>query len=171
MFRWRKLLASFALVTLLLVTSCANQPPSRFDAAQQESTQRGAKAVAKEALAGEKLNQFFPAAGEGEKLVYTQEKKGFAEAKLKREGKDLAMMSIADVANNPTAAKKYLKSTFRVAGYPAIEQGTTGNAVLVGNRFQVKVFSRDSSFSERERTAWLEKFDLDGLNGFSKLQQ
>ncbi|PSO94096.1 MAG: hypothetical protein BRC53_13325 [Cyanobacteria bacterium SW_6_48_11] len=167
MSRWRKLLASLVLVGLLLVSSCAREAPSRFGGAQQESTQRGAEAVAKEAVAGSSLNKFFPAAGKGEQLVYTQEKKGFAEAKLKQQDQDLARMSIADITINPSAAQKYRKSTEKVAGYPAVGQGKTGTGVLVSDRFQVKVLSRDSSFSDLDRIAWLEKFDLDGL---SKLQ-
>ncbi|MGC1244996.1 MAG: hypothetical protein WA865_02200, partial [Spirulinaceae cyanobacterium] len=82
--RWKKILASCLLVTLLLVTTaCAPEETSRFDQAQQESTEKGATAVAKDAQTGGDFNKFFPKAGGNYNLVYTQEKKGFAQAKLK----------------------------------------------------------------------------------------
>jgi hypothetical protein len=163
MLQLRKLLTVFFLATLLLVTSCTPQPPSRFEQAQQESTQRGAKAVVRESESGSSFNKFFPPSQDGYQRVYTQEKKGFAEAKLKKDGKDVAVMAISDTLNNPVATAKFKESTFKIGGYPAVNQGSTATAILVNNRFQVKVLSRDQSFSESERQAWLEKFDLQGL--------
>lgn len=163
--RLQKVLVAFLLAALLLVTSCAKQPPSRFEQAQQESTQGSQRyqAVSKEAVAGGSFNRFFPPAGEGYERVYTQEKTGFAEAKLKKDGKVVAMLSISDTTSNPTAAAKFKGSTETIGGYPAVSQGTTATAVLVGDRYQVKVLSRDPSFAESERKAWLEKFNLNGL--------
>ncbi|ACB53085.1 unknown [Crocosphaera subtropica ATCC 51142] len=163
LFKIRQGFTVFALSILLLLTSCATQAPSRFDQAQQESTQRGSSAVVKESESGGSFNQFFPPSGGGYERVYTQEKKGFAEAKLKKDGKEVAMLAISDTLNNPSAAKKFEKSTQMIGGYPAVSQGSTGTAVLVGDRFQVKVLSRDPAFSEGDRQAWLEKFDLNGL--------
>ncbi|MDJ0599751.1 MAG: hypothetical protein QNJ37_13025 [Crocosphaera sp.] len=163
LFKMRQVFIVFCLSTLLLLTSCATQAPSRFEQAQQESTQRGSSAVVKESESGGSFNQFFPPSGSGYERVYTQEKKGFAEAKLKKDGKEVAVLAISDTLNNPTAASKFEKSTQTIEGYPAVSQGSTGTAVLVGDRFQVKVLSRDPSFSEGDRQAWLEKFDLNGL--------
>ena len=165
MLRLRKVLVSFVLVTLLLLTSCTSQPPSRFEQAQQESTQGSQRyqAVAKEAVGGSSFNQFFPANGDGYQRVYTQEKKGFAQAKLKKDGKEIAMLSISDTISNPSAADKFKKGSEKIGGYLAVDQGSTGTAVLVGDRFQVKVLSRDPSFTESDRQDWLEKFDLNGL--------
>ncbi|MDJ0732219.1 MAG: hypothetical protein QNJ33_19760 [Crocosphaera sp.] len=160
----RQIFVVFSLSLLLLLTSCATQAPSRFEQAQQESSQRGSSAVVKESESGGSFNQFFPPSGGGYERVYTQEKKGFAEAKLKKDGKEVAVLAISDTLNNPTAAKKFEKSTQTIGGYPAVSQGSTGTAVLVGDRFQVKVLSRDSAFSEGDRQAWLEKFDLNGLS-------
>lgn len=159
----RRILTVFVLATLLLVTSCATQTPSRFDQAQQESTQRGASAVVKESTSGGSFNKFFPQAGNGYERVYTQEKKGFAEAKLKKDGQELAVMAISDTLNNPTAIQKFDQSTENIAGYPAVQQGSQGTAILVNNRYQVKVLSRDLSFTKSDRQVWLEKFDLNGL--------
>ena len=102
-------------------------------------------------------------AGDGYERVYTQEKKGFAEAKLKKDGQDLAVMAISDIRNTPTAASKFQNSTTQIGGFPAVKQGSTGTAVLVADRYQVKVLSRNPSFTASDRQVWLEKFDLQGL--------
>lgn len=161
--KMRQVIVVFSL-TLLLLTSCATQAPSRFEQAQQESSQRGSSAVVRESESGGSFNKFFPPSGGGYDRVYSQEKKGFAEAKLKKDGKEVAVLAISDTLNNPSAVKKFEKSTQNIKGYPAVSQGKTGTAVLVSDRFQVKVLSRDPAFSESDRQAWLEKFDLNGLS-------
>ncbi|MGK7962190.1 hypothetical protein [Crocosphaera sp.] len=163
LFKMRQVVVVFSL-SLLLLTSCATQAPSRFEQAQQNSTQRGSGAVVKESESGGSFNKFFPPSSDGYERVYTQEKKGFAEAKLKKDGKEVAVLAISDTLNNPNAAKKFEKSSQNIGGYPAVAQGSTGTAVLVGDRFQVKVLSRDPAFSESDRQTWLEKFDLNGLS-------
>ncbi|MBD2623726.1 hypothetical protein H6G48_19480 [Microcystis flos-aquae FACHB-1344] len=161
-FRFGKILIAGVLAVLLLVTSCA-KAPSQFDQAQQESTARGAAAVVKESTSGGSFNRFFPPSGGGYERIYTQEKKGFAEAKLKQDGKVLAMLAISDISNNPAAANKFQDSQTTIKGFPSVEQGATASAVLVNNRYQVKVLSRDADFTASDRQAWLAKFDLDGL--------
>ncbi|NES87637.1 MAG: hypothetical protein F6K10_43485 [Moorea sp. SIO2B7] len=163
--RFQKILAPLLLALLLLVTSCANKPPSRFDQAQQESTQGRQKnqAVSKQAEKGGSFNKFFPASGDDYKRVYSQEKKGFAQAKLKKDGKEVALMSISDTISTPTPKDKFKGSKEKIGGYPAVNQGKKATAVLVGDRYQVKVMSRDPSFTESDRKAWLAKFDLNGL--------
>ncbi len=174
----RKILAPFLMSVLLLVTACGQtQAPSRWDKAQQESTQKPGKAqqttadksnasnqnLPKKAVAGGKLNKFFPASGSGFDRVFAQEKSGFAEAKLNKGGKNVAVLSINDIAGNPSAGAKFQNSTKQIGGYPAINQGANITAVLVANRYQVKVQSRDPSFTASEREAWLSKFNLGGL--------
>lgn len=163
--RLSKILAPLLLSLLLLVASCAKQPPSRFDQAQQQSSQqKSGQAVVKDSTQGANFNKFFPKAGDGYQRVFTQEKKGFAEAKLKKGGKDVAMLAVSDVKNTPSAVTKYQQSTKKIAGYPAATLGTTQTSVLVNNRYQVKVLSRDPSFTALDREAWLQKFDLNGLS-------
>ncbi|NMG09984.1 hypothetical protein [Brasilonema sp. UFV-L1] len=172
--RTRRILASLLLSLLLLTTACAPKTPGRFDQAQQESSQqRSGQAVAKDSTQGSEFNKFFPTPEAGYQRVYTQEKKGFAEAKLKKDGKDLAVLSVNDTqgvkgATNPAA--KFKNSTKTIAGYPAVSQGSTGTAILVGDRYQVKVQSRDPSFTEADREAWLQKFNLSGLTRLAKSQ-
>jgi hypothetical protein len=164
--RWRSVLLSVCLCGLLLIsTGCTAKPPSPYAQVQQESTQRGApKAVAKTATQGSEFNRFFPKPGSGFERVYTQEKKGFAEAKLKKDGKDMAMLSISDTSSVPTAAQKYAQSTEKIAGFPTVEVGTTQTGVLVGSHYQVKVLSRNPAFVKSDRKDWIAKFDLQGLS-------
>jgi hypothetical protein len=165
--RIRKVLLSVFLATVLLLTTtaCTSAPPSRFEQAQQESTQKGAEAVSEDAVAGGNFNRFFPKSQGQYQVVYAQEKQGFAEARLKQNGKEVAMLAISDISSNPTAAEKFKGSPQTIGGYPAVNQGSTATAVLVDNRFQVKVLSRDAAFAESDRQAWLEKFNLAGLAG------
>ena len=149
------------------VTTTTESPQASLKEIQKESSKRGASAVADNAVAGGKLNKFFPKPGNGYDVVYAQEKAGFAQAKWKKGGQELAAISISDVASNPAAADKFANSTSKIKGYPSASQGTKGTGVLVG-RFQVKVLSRDASFSEGDREALLEKFDLAGLENLVK---
>lgn len=160
-----RIVCSFLLITLLLLTSCSKQPPSRFEQAQQESLQAGNRntAVVKKAESGSSFNQFFPASSDGYERVFTQEKPGFAQAKLKQEDKEVAMMSVFDTISNQTATDDFQNSSDTVKGYPSVEKGANTTAVLVANRFQVKITSRDAAFNQANRLAWLEKFNLDGL--------
>lgn len=166
--RARRVLAALLLCLLILTTACQPKTPGRFDQAQKESTeQRSGQAIAKEATQGSEFNKFFPQPQEGYERVYTQEKKAFSEAKLKKDGKDLAVISISDtqgVKGTSNPADKFKTSTLTIAGYPAVTQGSTGTAILVGDRYQVKVQSRNPSFTASDREAWIQKFNLDGLS-------
>ncbi|WP_404784367.1 hypothetical protein [Altericista sp. CCNU0014] len=164
--RWGSILLSICLCGLLLFSSgCASQPPSSYAKVQQETTQRGApKAIAKDATQGSQFNKYFPKSANGYERVYVQEKKGFAEAKLNKDGKNVAMLSISDTKSLPSAAQKYASSTTDIAGFPSLEIGATQTGILVGDRYQVKVLSRDPSFTKAERQAWIQNFDLNGLS-------
>jgi hypothetical protein len=163
---WRKALMPIALSVILFVSGCSSKEPSRFAQTQKETSGRNAPAaVAKQAEAGGEFNKFFPNGGSGYDRVFSQEKKGFAEAKLNKGGKNVAVMSISDTISLPAAAKKYEKSTSNLNGYPLLEETPLkSTGVLVNNRYQVKVAARDASFTAADRKAWLSKFNLDGLS-------
>jgi hypothetical protein len=164
---WRKALLPIVLsVVLLFSSACANKAPSRYAQTQKETSGRNAPAaVAKNAEAGGSFNKFFPQGDSGYARVFSQEKKGFAEAKLNKGGKNVAVLSISDTSSNPIAAKKYEKSTTNLNSYPLVEEAPLkSTGVLVNKRFQVKVASRDPSFTAVDRKAWLGKFNLDGLS-------
>lgn len=163
-FRWFKPCLPLLLVAMLTVTACRSAP-SQYDQAQQDTTGfKAPAAVEKGAEQGGTFNSFFPASEGDFKVVPSQEKKGFAEYKLKRDGETLAMLTINDTISLPAAAKKYEDATTTVAGFPTVEQGNTITGVLVNGRYQVKVLSRSDTFTAADRAAWLEKFDWDGLS-------
>lgn len=171
----------FLPLALLGAACYSSESNSRWANAQRESTQ-GTNPAATAALqtqtaqnhpprsnkplAGGTFNKFFPAADEGGYTrVASQEKEGFAEYKLKKDGKEVAMLAVTDTVTNPEAAAKFRESTRQINGYPAIDQGSTTTAVLVDNRFQVKVLSRSPSFTKADRETWLQKFNLAGIAG------
>jgi len=161
--RWLRVFAPIFLSLLLFVTACA-KPESRYSQVQKDTTRRGAPtAVAKAAEQGSTFNKFFPNSTGTYEVVPAQEKKGFAEYKLNKDGKTVAMLSVSDTTSLPTAVVKYRNSTETIAGYPAVNQGTTATGILINDRYQVKVLSRDPSFTQEDRVAWLQKFDLRGL--------
>lgn len=162
-------IGALLLIGLLAVGGCqltqlkASQPS---DNAKWEQIEEQTPAVAvdkKAVIDGGNFNKFFPSNGGGYERVYTQEKDGFAEAKLKQDGNTLAMLSVSDTASNPSATSKYQNSERTLAGYPLAEVGSTATSLLVADRLQVKVLSRDPDFASTDREAWLEKFDLAGL--------
>lgn len=162
--KWRKIFPSLALGLFLATTACAPEPPSRYEQVQQETSQRNAPpAVAKEATQGSNFNKFFPKSGGGFEVAAAQEKKGFAEYKINRGGKNVAMLSISDTTGVAGAADKFQSSNRTIAGYPAVDQGQNITAILVNGRYQVKVQSRDPSFTKADREAWISKFNLGGL--------
>lgn len=161
--RWLRVFAPILLSLLLFITACSSTP-SRYSQVQKDTTRRGApSAVVKTAEKGGTFNKFFPDPTRSYEVLPTQEKKGFAEYKLIKDGKTVAMLSISDTSSLPTAAAKYKNSAEMVAGYPAVDQGTTATGLLVNDRYQVKVLSRDPAFTKEDRVAWLQKFDLRGL--------
>ncbi|MFZ4656449.1 MAG: hypothetical protein ACOYNY_05540 [Caldilineaceae bacterium] len=116
-----------------------------------------------EPLAGGEFNKFFPKDEGDYNVLYTQEKEGFAQARLNLNGVEVATLSVSDTAISVDALDKFKESKEEVAGYPAAAVGMLGTAILVADRFQVQVRSKDASFTAEDRTAWIEKFDLDGL--------
>ncbi|WP_416675189.1 hypothetical protein [Egbenema bharatensis] len=165
--RWRRALAAILLSLVLFVSACSAQEPSRYTQIQEETSGRNAPAaVSDQAARGGDFNKYFPRSVAGYNIVPYQEKNGFAEYKVNQDGKNVAMLAINDVLDTP-AAYKFQNSAMTIAGYPAVEQGQTATAILVNDRYQVKVLSRDSSFTKEDRAAWIEKFDLAGLSELS----
>ncbi len=166
--RVQRIVAPLLMAVMLWVGGCATVETGQTTALPSQPVQTTPTQVASptaSVMAGGEFNRFFPTPGAGYERVYTQEKKGFAEAKLKQNGQDIAMLSISDTANNPSAAQKFQSSTQTIAGYPAVEQGSTATAVLVASRYQVKVQSRDPNFTKSDREMWIQKFNLSGLSG------
>jgi len=92
----------------------------------------------------------------------TSSRAEFAEAKLKREGKDVATLTITDLAGNPGARAKLGAASERLNGFPVAENGSDESAILVKDRFTVRVAS--GALRHDERKVWLSKLDLYGLS-------
>ena len=116
-----------------------------------------------EPRAGGDFNKFFPKDEGDYNVLYTQEKEGFAQAKLNLKGVEVATLAVSDTVISVDALNKFKDSKEDIGGYPAAAVGALGTAVLVGDRFQVQVRSKDASFTADARKAWIEKFDLAGL--------
>jgi len=157
--RFHALVAAACLVPL---SGCRQEPPTRFDEVQKE-TRRGAPAVSKQALAGSLFNKYFPKAEGDYDVIFSQEKPGFAQAKLVKKGEDVATLSVFDTVSNPESLDKFKASQDRFGDYPMAEVGNNGSAVLVADRFQVQIRSQDADFSKFDREDWLKKFDLANL--------
>ncbi|MDX1932204.1 MAG: hypothetical protein SFU56_06340 [Capsulimonadales bacterium] len=182
----RRWLPSLAAIGVFMLVGCdagtetAPTPPPGNPASERTSTSppAGGGMMARQpgsipaptgpVAQGGDFNRHFPKDGDGFDVVFTQEKKGFAMAELRKGGKKVATLSVSDIAANLSALEKYNRSTQEVGGYPASNVGSQGSSILVGEKFQVQVRSTDSSFSARDREAWLQKFDLSGLANMAK---
>jgi hypothetical protein len=114
---------------------------------------------------GSSLNDAFPAGSDGYTRTFTQEKTGFVLAELSKDGKKVATLAVNDINNNADTINKFKSSTQKVAGYPMWPDGSMGTAVLVGNRFQIKVRSLAPNFTAQDRTNWIQKFNLSQIEG------
>jgi hypothetical protein len=112
---------------------------------------------------GTAFNRLFPAPGPGEALVFTQEKRGFSEARLKQGDATLALLAVSDTITNPTARQKFAATADTLKGWPLVEQGTQASALLVADRFQVKVIGQGVGLEAGRRHELLEAFDLPAL--------
>jgi hypothetical protein len=120
-----------------------------------------------EVVNGTAFNALFPPAPTGTNLVYTQEKRGFSEARLKQGDQALALLAITDTNNAPEARSKFADSSEQLAGWPLVEQGDHASTLLVADRFQVKVIEQNEGLDLEARHQLLDQFDLPGL---AKLQ-
>jgi hypothetical protein len=108
------------------------------------------------------LSKFFPKDGDdGYKRVLSGEKEGYAEAKLSKDGKEVAILTITDAERLVYAKAKFEGATEKLGDLPVVVTGDTQTSVLVRGRFQVKVQS--SVLGPGARKAILAKFDLAGL--------
>jgi hypothetical protein len=159
----RLMVCLFLLPLFLVATGCgSNAADSRWFSAQQQGG-RNHTAVAKEALPGKEFNKFFPKAEAPWDLTYKQEKPGTAIAALKKDGKEVATLTVFDTISEPDIRKDYKETTEALVGCPLVAKGAKGTAILIANRFQVQVRSSDDSFTDVERKEWLKKFDIDGI--------
>ena len=116
-----------------------------------------------EVVNGTRFNRLFPPPQPDEQLVFTQEKRGFSQARLKRGAEVKALLSISDVANAPASRDKFSATRERLQSWPLVEQGSQASALLVADRFQVKVIGQEAGLDQDQRHSLLEAFNLAGL--------
>lgn len=116
-----------------------------------------------EVVNGTAFNRLFPAPGPGEQLVFSQEKRGFSEAKLKQGDQTRALLAISDTISAPEARDKFKASAERLQGWPLVEQGGQASALLVADRFQVKVIGQGAGLDTQQRHDLLGAFELQRL--------
>jgi hypothetical protein len=158
-----------ALLAGSLAFACKKDEPksTRWDdaaaAAMAPTPTNNASAVTAATLApAGTLNKFFPKDGEGGfKRIFAADKEGYAEAKLQKDGKEVAVLSISDAENLGPAKAKFEGATEKLEGFPLMTVGKNQSTVLVKNRFQVKVSSQ--TLDHAARKAILSTFDLKGL--------
>lgn len=161
-----RLLISSLVVGLALssVACCKSEKPeSRWEkAAQSAENKKKDDLPAPPVAAGGDVNKFFPKDGDGYTRTFTQEKQGFAEAKISKDGKEVATASINDTNATPDAKTKFATAPDKVAGFPLVTVGNNQSAALVANRWQVKISSPALDAAARKQL--LERFDLQGLS-------
>ena len=116
-----------------------------------------------EVVNGTAFNRLFPEPGPGERLVFSQEKRGFSEAKLKQGQETRALLAISDTITVPEARDKFAASQERLQGWPLAEQGPQASALLVADRFQVKVIGQGVGMDRQQRHDLLADFRLQQL--------
>lgn len=108
------------------------------------------------------LTKFLPKDGAGGyKRVISGEKEGYVEAKLQKDGKEVAIISITDAERMAYAKARFDGVTEKLLDYPLTKIGDSQSLVLVKDRFQVKVVS--TTLDHEARKAILATFDLAGL--------
>ena len=116
-----------------------------------------------EVVNGTAFNRLFPAPEPGEQLVFSQEKRGFSEARLRQGERTLALLAISDTISAPEARVKFSASGERLQGWPVVDQGPQASALLVADRFQVKVLGQGEGLDPARRRQLIGGFDLAGL--------
>jgi len=142
--------------------SACKKEPSRWDeAAEAPIAAKPSDPVAAE-KPGSAFNAAFPADGvDGYTRVFTQEKEGFAEAKFQKDGQAPATLAISDAGADETVKAKFATATDKLDGHPLVTVGKNQSAILVADRYQVKVSSQ--TLDAEARKALLSKFDLKAL--------
>ncbi|MFM7269467.1 MAG: hypothetical protein ACKOZT_12945 [Cyanobium sp.] len=117
----------------------------------------------REVVNGTQFNKLFPTPQAGEQLVFTQEKRGFSQARLKQDEEVRALLSISDVVTSPASLSKFQQSGEQIQSWPLVDQGSQASALLVADRFQVKVIGQGGGLDRDQRHELLGAFDLPAL--------
>lgn len=116
---------------------------------------------------GSNFNRLFPPSDPDFRITMSQEKRGFSEARLKQGDQVIALLAISDTITAPEARAKFEQAKQELEGWPLVEQGPHASALLVADRFQVKVIEQGNALDADHRHSLLEDFDLQGLASLS----
>lgn len=146
-----------SLVFIFLASACDKSSSSATTAASTSASTSAstAPAAAPRAVSAAAIHAFFPP-----DVTFSPDKPTGVEAKLAKDGKDVATLTITDGVK-AFARAQFDDSTEKVEGFPVAKFSDTQSCVLVKDRFLVKVQS--SSLDHEARKALLAKFDLKGL--------
>ena len=133
--------SAIALAVLLLLGCKAKE--DRWEKAAV-SAEKAAAAPMLSASAAPKadtgsFNKFFPADGtDGASRVFSADKEGYAEAKLSKDGKEIALLAITDLNGKDADKKKFEGATEKVDAYPVATFGKNKTMILVKDSYQVQ---------------------------------
>jgi len=154
------------LILLAVLPACGKNAATPAPVvAQEQPSSLMAQPVAGAASPAGALGPFFPQTGSGFTVEPVQEQAGYAEASLKMELTEVARLSIRDAAQDPATLAAFNNSAAQIGGYPMLETGSGGTAILVANRFLVGVQAVAPDFAQTDREYWLQQFNLAGLAG------
>ena len=150
------------VLSLFVLTACSKATPESTRWNDAAAVAAPTVSASSAPLETGSLNAYFPKDGAGGYArVFTADKPGYAEAKLQKDGKDVAQLTISDADRVPGAKEKFATATEKLEGYPLMQVGKNQSTILVKDRLQVKVSSQ--TLDEAARKAILSTFDLKGL--------
>ncbi|MBX3226806.1 MAG: hypothetical protein KIT84_38695 [Labilithrix sp.] len=160
----KRLFGVAALVVLLGVGACQKKEDrwEQAAASAQKAAESAPTSSAPKAETGS-FNKFFPPDGtEGASRVFTADKEGYAEAKLSKDGKEIALLAVTDLNGKDADKKKFEGAADKVDAHPVATFGKNKTMILVKDRYQVSVSSQ--SLDHDARKGVISKFDLRGLS-------
>lgn len=164
---WARRISVVAFAALfgasLLVSGCKEKEDrwAQGAASAEKAADQAPTATAPKAETGS-FNKFFPADGTNDlSRVFSADKEGYAEAKLSKDGKEVALLAVTDLNGKDADKKKFEGATEKVEAHPVATFGKNKTMILVKDRYQVSASS--TTLDHEARKALLSKFDLRGI--------
>lgn len=151
-----------AAAALTLSSGCSKKDAASGSGDAAATADAASDAASDAAPHSGKLLKFFPPDGKGGYTrVVLADLDNYAEAKLMKDGTEVAFLAIAESDKLPYVKAKFERATEKLDGFPMLNVGTVQTALLVQDRFQVKVTSQ--VLDAKGRAELLATFDLKGL--------
>ncbi|MFM9102581.1 MAG: hypothetical protein ACKOPS_15140 [Cyanobium sp.] len=114
---------------------------------------------------GTAFNRLFPSPQVGETIVFTQEKRGFSEARLMQGDQTLALLAISDTTTAPESRDKFSQAKERLQGWPLVEQAAQARSLL-----RITSTARFSTDALKSAQIPVTAMDLGGTMGHEQAQ-